>query len=275
MGIEKNILVVDDDLDVLHLNHKMIRDICEDYVVFAANSPLKALEIAQERVPDIIITDWYMPEISGIELIRQLKENPKTKDIPVIMTTGVRLSAEDLHTALEAGAIDYIRKPIVTLELQARVNSALLLSESWKDALRAKDAELNKNAIQLAKNNEFLKSVQGYLKQLEGATSTIDTTISSLNLEINTYLKSDAWDHFEASFQNVHGDFNKRLREAHPELSPKDLKLAALLTLGMSSKDIASVFSMSEASVKVTRYRLRKKLALADKENLQSYLMGF
>ena len=267
-----NILLVDDDLDVLHLNHKMIREISSQYNVFIANSPVKALEIAIDRLPDIIITDWYMPEMSGIELIKILKENNKTKDIPVIMTTGVRMSDEDLCIALEAGAVDYIRKPIIKTELQARVNSALLLSQSYKDALKAKDAELNQNAILLAKNNEFLKNVQDHLTQLKETASTIDQTINTLTSEINVYLKSDAWERFETSFQNLHGDFNKRLLEKHPNLRPKELKLSALLTLGMSSKNIASVFAMSEDSVKVSRYRLRKKLALSDKENLQNYL---
>lgn len=267
-----NILVVDDDLDVLHLNHKMIREISSQYNVFVANSPLKALEIANKRLPDIIITDWYMPEMSGIELVTTLKENKKTKDIPVIITTGVRLSDEDLCIALEAGAVDYIRKPIIKTELQARVNSALLLSQSYKEALKAKDAELNQNAILLAKNNEFLKSVQGHLARLKDSDSIIDQTISTLNSEINVYLKSDAWDRFETSFQNLHGDFNKRLLKKHPDLRPKELKLAALLILGMSTKNIASVFTMSEDSVKVSRYRLRKKLMLSEKENLQNYL---
>lgn len=271
----KNILVVDDDLEVLHLNHKMIREINQDYEVLTTNSPEDALQIAKDRLPDIIITDWYMPEISGIDLIKRLKSDSKTKDIPVIMTTGVRITPEDLCTALEAGAVDYIRKPIIKVELQARVNAAMLLSDSYKKALRAKDAELNENAILLAKNNEFLKNVQSHLNKLKKTSNTLDSTIESLNSEINFYLKSDAWTRFETSFQSLHGEFHKTLLKNHPNLTPKELKLAALLMLGMSSKNIASVFAISEDSVKVSRYRLRKKLDLSEKENLQSFLTAY
>lgn len=274
MSQEHHILLVDDDLDVLHINHKMIREISSDYNVYAANSPIKALEIARQRLPDIIITDWYMPEMSGIELIRALKDDLKTKDIPVIMTTGVRLTPEDLCTALEAGAVDYMRKPIVKLELQARMNSAMLLAQSYKESIKAKDAELNESAVLLAKNNEFLKNVQSYLTNLRETAASLDGIIGNLNSEINVYLKSDAWNRFETSFHSLHGDFNKKLLEKRPNLTPKDLKLAALLMLGMSSKNIASVFAISEDSVKVSRYRLRKKLDLSEKENLQNYLMS-
>lgn len=272
MATDRNILIVDDDLEVLHLNHKMIREISDNYIVFAANSPLKGLEIAKERLPDIIITDWYMPDMSGIELIKALKEDSHTKDIPVIMTTGVRLSPEDLLLALETGAIDYIRKPIVKVELQARVNSALLLSASYKEALHLKDAELNDSAILLAKNNEFLKGVQSHLNNLKDVTANLENTISDLNSEINIYLKSNSWERFETSFNSLHSDFNRKILEKFPSISPKELKLASLLLLGMSTKNVASVFSISEGSVKVSRYRLRKKLNLEDKENLQIFL---
>lgn len=272
---EKHILIVDDDLEVLQLNLKMIREINSMYNVFTSNNPLKAYEIALQRLPDIIITDWYMPEMSGIDFIKKLKETKRTKDIPVIMTTGIRLSPDDLCIALEAGAVDYIRKPIVKVELQARVNSALLLADSYKEALRAKDAELSQNALLMAKNNEFLKSIQSHLDFLKTTTASLGNTVVDLSNEINVNLKSDAWNRFEDSFNSLHSGFSKRLLEEYSNLTPKDLKLASLLMLGMSSKEIASVFAISEDSIKVSRYRLRKKLKLSEKVNLQNYLTQF
>lgn len=269
---QRTILLVDDDLEILRLNHRMIREISQDYEVFASNTPYKALEIAKERQPDIIITDWYMPGMTGIEMIKALKADSHTKDIPIIMTTGVRISPDDLGIALEAGAIDYIRKPIVKVELHARVNSALLLSESYKEALHLKDAELNDSGILLAKNTEFLKGVQTHLENLKQSTTNITSTLDALNSEINVYLKSNSWERFETSFNNLHRDFNRKLLNQFPTITPRELKLAALLLLGMSTKNIASIFSISEGGIKVSRFRLRKKLRLSDKENLQTFL---
>jgi DNA-binding response OmpR family regulator/DNA-binding CsgD family transcriptional regulator len=270
MYLNKKLLVVDDDLEVLRVTLRMVRELSDRYTVFTAKNVDDAYQISLERSPDIIITDWYMPDKTGIELIAMLKANAKTKDIPVIVTTGVMLSPEDLSVALEAGAIDYMRKPIVKVELQARVNSALLLSQSWKDTIKAKDAEINQNAIYLAKNTEFLRKLTSRLSQLD--LELDDSLIKDVQKDIDEFLKSNAWARFETSFQGLHGEFNKRLISEFPHLSPKEMQMCDLLLLGMSSKNIASVFSITEASVKVARYRIRKKMDLAEKENLQTFL---
>lgn len=272
MKSEKNILIVDDDLDVLHLIMRVIRELDENFMVLSASNAADAFAIAVEYVPDIIITDWYMPGGSGIELIKRLKDDPITKDIPTIVATGVRVSPEDMSLALASGAVDYIRKPIVEVELQARVNSALLLSMSWKDSLRAKDAEIVENALYLTKTNEFLKSVQASLSILKAKDDKLNTIIAPIDEKIDEFLRSHAWDRFETSFQSLHGDFNRRLLERYPDLSPTDLKLSALLILGMSTKNLSAILSSTEGSIKVARHRLRKKLELGDKENLQTFL---
>ena len=268
----KNILIVDEDLDIIQMIHKILQEINEDYGVLATNSPLSAMKIAEENQPDIIITDWHMPEMSGIELINALKSNLKTKDIPVIMTTGISLTTENLNTALNAGAVDYILKPINRVELQARVNSAFLLSLKHKKDLEIKDTELTESTLDLMRRNEFLKTVKNQLTQLKETTSMLESYINNLNSEINLHIKSNGGNRFETSFHTLNPEFSKKMLKQYPELSPKEIKLSSLLMLGMSSKDIASVSSISENSVKVSRYRLRKKLDLPEKENLQNFL---
>lgn len=269
---ERSILLVDDDLDVLRLSVKMIKDFNSDYSVMVANTAEKGIEIAKDRIPDIIITDWYMPDHTGIYLIKELKKIDTTQDIPVIMTTGVRLSPEDLAIALEAGAIDYIRKPISEVELQARVNAALLLSKSWQDALIAKDKELNERTEHLNQNVEFLRNVQHCLTQLNETKTTFEKVLSTLDDELSTYFEKNSWVPVATPFRSSEVDFNKKLLDRFPGLSPKDLKLCALVMTGMSIKDIASTLSISEDSAKVSRYRLRKKLSLGKEENLQNFL---
>lgn len=124
------VLVIDDEQVYLKIISETL--IGKKYKILQAQNGKIGLMLAQKFLPDIIITDWEMPEMSGIETVAELKKNPLTKDIPVIMCSGIMISAQYLETALSAGASDYIRKPIEPLELIARLNSALNLSKSMK-----------------------------------------------------------------------------------------------------------------------------------------------
>ncbi len=102
-----------------------------DYKVLQAKNGKMGLKVAEKFMPDIVITDWDMPEMDGIEMIKAFKKSETLSDIPIIMCTGIMTTSEDLQIALNAGAIDYIRKPIDKIELIARVNSMLKLSRSY------------------------------------------------------------------------------------------------------------------------------------------------
>ena len=138
---KSKILIVDDELYHLETIIEIIE--AEDtYRILQAFGGKLALKIAEKEIPDLIITDWEMPEMDGIELIRLLKKGASTMDIPVIMCTGIMTSSENLKTALDAGATDYIRKPIDKIELIARmranINSGNNIKEN-KKLLKAKD----------------------------------------------------------------------------------------------------------------------------------------
>ncbi len=126
------ILVVDDEIDNIKLINRFILESKEPYILYQALNGEMACKIADTELPDLIITDWEMPGMNGIELIQKLKLNESTTEIPVIMCTGVMTSSENLQTALTAGAVDYIRKPIDRIELISRVKSMLMLSDSRK-----------------------------------------------------------------------------------------------------------------------------------------------
>jgi CheY-like chemotaxis protein len=127
------ILVVDDQPDNLKIIADYIQEAGSQYSILKAPNGKFACQIAEDRIPDLIITDWEMPEMDGIEVIKYLKSKETTKDIPVIMATGIMLLPQNLKMAFESGAIDYIRKPIDKTELIARVSSMLQLSDSYKE----------------------------------------------------------------------------------------------------------------------------------------------
>jgi two-component system sensor histidine kinase/response regulator len=128
----KKILIVDDEADNLQLIVESIEQMGSCYNILLANSVFKAIQIIKRNLPDLIITDWEMPSVDGLDLIRMVQDDPEIRHIPILMCTGVMVSADHLKAALEAGAVDYIRKPFDKIELNARLNSMMKLSESTK-----------------------------------------------------------------------------------------------------------------------------------------------
>jgi CheY-like chemotaxis protein len=124
--MHKKILVTDDDT----LNIALIREMlgARNFRFLEAMNGVECVELAQKEHPDLIIMDWQMPKMNGMEALRHLKANPETEEIPVLMATGIMNSPENLVTAMEEGAVDFLRKPFDRLELRARVRNMLLPS---------------------------------------------------------------------------------------------------------------------------------------------------
>jgi len=125
----KKILVVDD----LPENVFMLQDRLEHegYDVITAYDGITGISKCEAEQPDLVLLDVMMPGMTGIEVCKTLVVHPKTKNIPIILVTA-KVGAEDTKEGLEAGAFDYIKKPFNRVELLARVNSALKLSEAQK-----------------------------------------------------------------------------------------------------------------------------------------------
>ena len=140
--VPQKVLIVDDEATNLQVIARVFEAMPDSpYEVMQTLSPVQALEIARQEQPDLIITDWDMPVVDGIELIRRLKDDPVTRDVLVIMCTGVMTTSQNLETALDAGAVDYIRKPVDALELIARTRSMLHLAATLK-RMRRQNEEL-------------------------------------------------------------------------------------------------------------------------------------
>lgn len=159
---ERKILIIDDQPINIELIVNHLEETGEPYKMYQAINGETGCIIARKIIPDLIITDWEMPVMSGIETIKFLKSDEITWDIPVIMASGVMTSSENLRTALLAGAVDFIRKPIDRIELIARVRSILLLADSYKEIRRQRD-ELSEKHRKLYEALEQVKTLSGLL----------------------------------------------------------------------------------------------------------------
>jgi len=125
--MKPQILVVEDEpplVEVLRYNLEK-----EGYLVNVAEDGAQALNKVHETPPDLVILDWMLPELSGIEVCRQLREDPDSRDVPVIMLTA-RGEEADRVKGLASGADDYVVKPFSPAELLARVRAVLRRSTS-------------------------------------------------------------------------------------------------------------------------------------------------
>ena len=122
MNVTKTILVVDDALFITAVIEKNLTAI--GYRVLVVHSAEEAMEVLKEHLPDLILLDVVMPGMSGFDMCRILRKNPRYNMIPIIMITG-QGQEDDRLKGLELGADDYIVKPFVNRELIARVNNTL------------------------------------------------------------------------------------------------------------------------------------------------------
>ena len=120
------ILIVDDEPFNLDLLEQELTD--QGYVIERANDGAEALEKVPSFLPDLILLDYMMPKMNGIEVVKQLKQDERYKGIPVILLTA-KASQEDKVKGLDAGADDYVVKPFEAFELLARVRSMMRIKE--------------------------------------------------------------------------------------------------------------------------------------------------
>lgn len=175
------ILIVD---DMLH-NIKLLNSFFDLYKidVIPAYNAMQALEIVNTKKPDIVLLDISMPEIDGFDLCKRIKDNPDTKDIPIIFLTA-KNNLEDVLRGFENGGSDYITKPFNPQELLARVFAQLEIKYS-KETIKQQNDELiqTRNALfaeamKVVALNEQVYDSEAMLKNLNAAKDKLFSIIA-------------------------------------------------------------------------------------------------
>lgn len=163
LSAEKQIMLVVDDHDELR---SFVAEIfSKQFQVVEAASGEEALEIALEVLPDIIITDWMMPGMSGVNLCKALRNNSKTNHIPIILLTS-KSAQESQIEGMQSGADDYVSKPFNSDILEIRVNKLLeakeRLRKKWQQSLFQE--EIVKDPLQpITFEDEFLRRITQFV----------------------------------------------------------------------------------------------------------------
>ena len=120
--MDATVLLVEDEPAILEL--LAINVMQCGYRAIRAHDAVAALAHISRALPDLILLDWMLPDVSGVELARRLRADPRTREIPIIMLTA-RADERDKVLGLESGADDYITKPFSPRELKARIRAVL------------------------------------------------------------------------------------------------------------------------------------------------------
>jgi len=149
-----------------------------------------------------------------------------------------------------------------------------LQSEKLKTEIDLKNDRLTTITMLLMNKNEFIQNIREKIESYIGeGASKQELKYLVRNIDDNLS-DNDSWDQFAYHFDQVHGDYLKKLSDSNVKLSPREIKLAAFLRMNMSSKEISNLLNITSRSVELARYRLRKKLKLERDQNLVEYLIN-
>jgi len=178
------IMLIDDDQMCLDMGMEILKN---KYTVYPVPSGEQALQILKKVIPDLILLDIEMPFMNGYEVIKKLKQEKETKDIPVIFLTSHTDPGNELD-GLTMGAIDYITKPFSPLLLVQRIENHLSITSHKKELIQ------NNKALQ--------KEVEEKTKEIKKLQNAVQKTISEIN-KLKDEIPSSHIEHLLKHLQTV------------------------------------------------------------------------
>ncbi|MDQ1087307.1 tetratricopeptide repeat protein [Siphonobacter sp. SORGH_AS_1065] len=160
--------------------------------------------------------------------------------------------------------------------MQSELRNQQLQEEQLKNELAIRSKELSTHILHIIQKNQALEDLKGNLdKLIKDDKRDHKKQIKKIVQQINDSFSHDQyWLEFSSTFEQVHQSFFEKLRLHSDQLSISDLRLVALLKMNLTSSDISTLLGISQDSLRVTRYRLRKKLNLAAGESLTAFIQG-
>ena len=153
--MNNKILIVEDEKDIRDLIIYALQ--AKGYETISTDDGEKALKMLKENKPDLVILDWMLPSVSGLEICRNIRRDKIIKNIPIIMLTA-KITEDDKILGLDSGADDYITKPFSTAELGSRVKALLRrIEKNNSKKLKYADIEMDLDAHNIIRNGRKIK----------------------------------------------------------------------------------------------------------------------
>ena len=295
----KQILIIDDEPDAIAVLELLLEKI--GYMIYSTLNPSNIIDTLKNSPVELIMLDWQMPEKDGMDVLKQIRSYSEFADIPVIIVTGVYMNSSDLKLALDIGATDYLRKPIDKIELEARVANSLRSVDCHKKKIdmalelknkqlehveikakllqyevEKKEREMMAAAINIIQNKQLITSLKSDFfdsrikfdflqhKLLKQIFNKYDNMANSLN-----------WELFEKRFIELNSNFFTNLTNEHPTLTWGELRLCALFKIGFSLKEVSALNYSNYDAVRKAVYRIRKKMEISEKTDINLFLQKY
>lgn len=182
-GGNKKILVIDDSDQIRwFLKHVFNKE----YNILEARNGQEGVEVALEEMPDLVLCDVMMPVKDGFDVCRELKNDPRTAQLPIVMLTA-KVESEDVITGIEAGADDYITKPFDVEILQSKISSLMKKRDEMRHYFTANAADSSEKEGDSLPSNPFMDAViKNIEKHLDDSTFEAKVLADSLNMSLPT-----------------------------------------------------------------------------------------
>lgn len=279
----RRILVVDDDAQNRSSVTSILLEREPEWTVLSATDGRQAINILAKTPVELILLDWEMPVLDGLATLAELRKSPDWENIPVLMYTGAMTGAQHLEKALEAGALDFLRKPAHPVELTARIRNVFRQKEAEQARYEAEKAhaetlkrenqrlqqEQRKQLLLIAQKNELLSELQSDCEQALEQPRLLKKVIQRIRREID----QKHWEDFLSQFRKTDPTFYRRLQERAPELTAGEQRFCSLIRYGLGNQEIAQIMYVSQGAISKKRYRIRKKMDLHSAEDLDALIM--
>jgi signal transduction histidine kinase len=237
----KTILLADDDASLRELARLTMND--PDYCFIEASNGKEALELARTQQPDLLILDWMMPTLSGIEVARNLRRDPTTARIPVIMLTA-KGQDKDRELGRAVGVHSYLVKPFSPLDLRERIQNVWKQRESVEDHQTSSDTAvdivLSLKSDTTIDHSQLLLYARDLRRVIEAERSKAQA-LTEANQALQTEIEERK--RVEEALRQAQVDLEQRVKERTAELSTMNTQLTKEISARKQAEDALRTLS--------------------------------
>ncbi len=233
---------------------------------------------------DSIYTIQKSAQIHGLE--KKFNSAKKDKEIALLAKDAELARTRSSWILIGLGLVLFFGGLLFWKQIQNRKKEKLIEKEKRKVSeletarlkreLSFKKQELTSKVLQLCRKNEFMQTLDEKVKAInQEVKSTDKKQLEKLSRQINQDIDADAdWEQFLQSFESVHTTFMKTVNQTYPNFSKGEIRMACLLKMNLSTKDIANLLNITVAGVKKSRNRMRKKMEIESSDNLTTHFLN-